>query len=165
MPPRIARPGSGGESRAWSRSWAPDCADTSSDPACTPPAEGRQGAGGREPGRPVTFRTARPLARPPRGPLSASRRCPAGPPCTAASPQCPPRAPRPGAAPPPAGPYLLRERDERGRHLPADSGSERRGDGGGAARAHGCGGRGAVRAQRSPGEGRAEAVLRTRNST
>lgn len=51
--------------------------------------------------------------------------------------------------PRPSGPYLLGKGDERGRHLPADSGSERRrGMGRGRARALV---RGAVRAQPSPG--------------
>lgn len=95
-PPRAARPGGcdgdparhpGGVGR----------------PAPRPrPAAGRRGspgAGGLGLGRPVTFRTARP----PREPLSAGLRSPAGPPrVPSASPRRAPRAPRSGAAPPSA---------------------------------------------------------------
>ena len=51
-----------------------------------------------------------------------------------------PAQPRLTPASPP-GPYLLGERDERGRHHPAGSGSERRGKRGGAAHALWCEGR------------------------
>ena len=101
----------------------------------------------------------------PSGPPAHSPALRPGPSARAAVTQLGLRTPRPPRSarlaprtatphPRPSGPYLLGKGDERGRHLPADSGSERRrGMGRGRARALV---RGAVRAQPSPGEGGAE---------
>lgn len=134
--------------------------DRSRGPAWSPPAEGRSGTRGRELSRPVTFRTARPLARPPPGPLSASRNGSVGPPCTSAFQQRPPGTPeprpRPSALPVPA---------EKAREAvpPSSRGLGLRVPGyrGGAARACLCEGRCArsrVWARAGPKQGRARAA-------
>lgn len=74
---------------------APGHADTRRGSTYLPLAEGRSGAGGRGPGRPVTFRTTRPLPCPPPRLLSANRHGSDGPPGASAFPWHPPRAPAP----------------------------------------------------------------------
>lgn len=91
-PPCLVWPGIyGGEQPAR----APGHADTRRGSTYLPLAEGRSGAGGRGPGRPVTFRTTRPLPRPPPRLLSANRHGSDEPPGASAFPWHPPRAPAP----------------------------------------------------------------------
>lgn len=152
MLPCITRPGSCGERRA------PGGTDTRCGPACGVAARrGSLWCGRTKAGPACHLQDHTPALR--RGPSARAAAAQLG-----LLALRPPRSvrlvPRTGggaapAAPPPpallASPYLLGEGDERGRHLPADSGSERRGNRAGPRVRTGA--RGGARAAR-PGRGR-----------